>query len=161
MAERWITDASPLITLARIGRAELLEELAEQLVVPAAVVAEVMAGPPQDAARRLLEGGFGVRAIPPSLSPRVLAWGLGQGETEVLSLALNEGSCTVIVDDAAARRCATALGIPLIGTLGVVVRAKRLARIDSAAAVFRSLRDAGFRIDDRTVRTVLGQIGEG
>lgn len=161
MAERWITDASPLITLAKIGRAELLEELAEQLIVPAAVVAEVMAGPPQDPARQLLEGGFGVRAIPQALSSRVLAWGLGQGETEVLSLALAEDGCAVILDDAAARRCATALGIPLIGTLGVVVRAKRLDRIDSAAAVFRSLRDAGFRIDDRTMRTVLTQIGEG
>jgi predicted nucleic acid-binding protein len=139
----------------------VLAQLAEQLIVPAAVVTEVMAGPPQDPARRLLEGGFGVRAVPQPLSPRVLAWGLGQGETEVLSLALSEESCAVIVDDAAARRCAIALGIPLIGTLGVVVRAKRLGRIDSAAAVFRSLRNSGFHIDDRTVRTVLGQIGEG
>jgi hypothetical protein len=161
VAERWITDASPLIALAKIGRAALLEELAEELMVPTAVAAEVLDGPPPDPARRLLESGFGVQASPQGLSPRVLAWGLGPGETEVLSLGLERQDATVVIDDAAGRRCATALGVPLIGTLGVVVRAKRLGRIDSAAAVFRSLRDTGFRIDDRTVRRVLGQIGEG
>lgn len=161
MAERWITDASPLIALAKVERAGLLEELAAELVVPTAVVAEVLDGPPPDPARRLLESGFGIRATPHGLSSRVLAWGLGKGETEVLSLGLERDDATVVIDDAAARRCATVLGLPLIGTLGVVVRAKRLGRIDSAAAVFRSLRETGFHIDDRTARRVLGQIGEG
>lgn len=117
--------------------------------------------PPTDPARRLLESGFGVQATPQDLSPRVLAWGLGLGEAEVLSLGIEQQDATVIIDDAAARRCAIALGVPLIGTLGVIVRAKRLGRIESAAAVFRSLRDTGFRIDERTVRRVLDQIGEG
>jgi len=48
----------------------------------------------------------------------------------------------------------------MIGTLGIVLRAKRLGWIESAAALLQSLRDVGFRVDDTTARTVLDSIGE-
>ncbi|MDN5935185.1 MAG: DUF3368 domain-containing protein [Nitrosospira sp.] len=64
----------------------------------------------------------------------------------------------MVVDDKAARRCASALGLRRIGTLGVVVRAWHQGQIDSAAEVFRSLVDAGLHVDDATVRAVLEQI---
>ncbi len=49
-----VVDASPLIVLARIGRLELL---GTAIVLPAAVVAEVLVGPEDDAARRAIESG--------------------------------------------------------------------------------------------------------
>lgn len=159
MSERWITDASPLITLAKVGESRLLTELCDELLVPDAVAQEVLAGPPEDPARRLLESGFGSQVAPERIPPRIVAWGLGRGETEVLALGSLEAA-RVVLDDAAARRCASALGIPLIGTLGVVLRAKRSGRIGSAASLFRALRDAGFRIDDTTAQTVLQTVEE-
>ena len=45
MAERWVLNASPLIVLGKIGQARLFAELAEAVVVPAAVMAEIAAGP--------------------------------------------------------------------------------------------------------------------
>jgi predicted nucleic acid-binding protein len=49
---------------------------------------------------------------------------------------------------------------PVIGTLGIVLRAKRKALIPSAADVLRSLRTAGFRLDDELVQSALKGIGE-
>lgn len=127
MSERWVTDASPLIVLAKIGESQLLTELAEGLLVPESVAAEIDAGPPDDPARRLLQSGFGRPVTLEEIPPRILAWGLGRGETEVLSFGFTRTGTRVVIDDAAARRCAAALGIPMIGTLGVILRAKRLA----------------------------------
>ena len=160
MNERWIVDASPLIALGAVGRANLLLELTGELLVPGAVAEEVSQGPPEDSARRLLERGFGTSATPAHVSGRLLAWGLGRGETEVLALASEISDARVVLDDAAARRCARTFGIPMIGTLGVVVRAKQLGRIESAAVVFRSLRDRDFRVDDGVMKAVLEKVGE-
>ena len=160
MAERWITDASPLIVLAKVGRADLLFEIPGKLLIPNAVAEEILGGGPEDPARRLIEFGFAERRHAAGIPRRLWEWGLGRGETEVLALALGESSSRAVIDDAAARKCAAALGVPIIGTLGIVARAKRLGRIESAVSVFRALLDQDFRIDPMTLRLVAEDLGE-
>ena len=128
MTRRWVVNASPLIVLASIAQVSLLERLCPDMVIPAAVAIEVGAGLPQDAARRWLES-VGARYIHPvaSLDPVIAAWDLGAGETEVLTWARYQPGSEAILDDRAARNCALTLQIPVRGTLGVVLLAKREA----------------------------------
>jgi predicted nucleic acid-binding protein len=160
VAERWITDASPLIVLAKVGQAELLLKIPDKLLVPDAVAREVLDGPPGDPARLLLEGGYAERRASIEIPQRLVTWGLGRGETGVLALAVAESSARAVLDDAAARKCAAALGVPVIGTLDVVARAKRMGRIESAAKVFRALLDQGFRIDRAILERTVEDLGE-
>lgn len=81
MPDRWVVDASPLIPLAQAGQLALLSFLASAVVIPEAVVTEVLAGPGTDPARQDLEGGWGTRVAPAPVPARVLAWGLGAEET--------------------------------------------------------------------------------
>jgi hypothetical protein len=60
-----------------------------------------------------------------------------------------------LLDDGEARACARALAVPVMGTLGVVLRARRLGRIASAAAVLRAVRNAGLYLDDHVIRAAL------
>lgn len=111
MSERWIVNASPFILLAKVNHLDLLEQLSESFVVPEAVVAEILAGPPNDPARLFLEKeSINTVTTPPH--PLIVAWDLGAGETAVLSHALINPPYKVIVDDGAARRCAHTLSIP-------------------------------------------------
>jgi len=123
-------------------------------------VAEILAGPPSDPARQALEGGWGKVVACPSISSFLLEWGLGMGETAVLALAA-ERRLTAVLDDAAARTCARAMGIEVIGTLGAVLRAKKRGLIPSAADVLKGLRMAGLHLDDSVVRSALEGVGEG
>nr|WP_319566427.1 hypothetical protein [uncultured Rhodoferax sp.] len=59
------------------------------------------------------------------ISPRVAARSLGAGETAVLSYALAHAPLRAVIDDMDARRCAQTLGIPIFGTGGLLVLAKR------------------------------------
>lgn len=52
---KWVCDASPIILLAKVGRADLLLSLSDALMVPAAVEQEVVAGPAKSPARRWLQ----------------------------------------------------------------------------------------------------------
>jgi predicted nucleic acid-binding protein len=121
-------------------------------------VAEVMAGRADDPARLALERGFGLRTVVPAIPTEVLEWGLGAGESSVIALAHARRDATVILDDAEARSCTRALGVAVMGTLGVVLRGKRLGRIDSAAAVIRELRRVGLHVEDRVIGPAIAKL---
>ena len=135
MADAWVVNASPLIAFAHAGKLELLEKLPAELVVPEAVVEEILAGP-DDPARRALASGWGARraAVVPE---KVAEWGLGKGESSVVTLALDLAA-TAVLDDRNGRRCAKALGVRVIGTFGVILRAKRQGLIAMAAPAIPS-----------------------
>jgi predicted nucleic acid-binding protein len=156
-----VVNASPIITLAKAGHLVLMTALATEVLLPEAVVVEVLEGPGTDPARQAVEGGWGTRVAVPKVPVSVLEWGLGAGETAVLAVALARGDCTAILDDAESRRCARTLSIPVMGTLGVVVRAKKQGRIASAAMVIGALRTAGLYVDDALIARVLWEsVGE-
>jgi predicted nucleic acid-binding protein len=158
VGEVFVVNASPVITLAKAGHLTLLTDLADAVLLPDAVVAEVFAGPEFDPARLALEGGWGTRVPVGSMPAAVLEWGLGAGEAAVIAVALEGGGRTAVLDDAQGRKCARALGLPLIGTLGVILRAKRLGRITSAAEVLRDLQQAGLHLDPHTIAVALRQV---
>jgi len=155
VSEYWVLNASPLIVLARIGRENLLPALADQIVIPQAVAAEIQAGPVQDQARQALIAGQFTIVETPSPSPELLSWDLGRGETAVLSLAIAEPKWTAILDDAAARKCARSYSLAVKGTLAIVLLAKQRGLIPSAAQMIRALINVGFRLDDRLIRETL------
>jgi predicted nucleic acid-binding protein len=160
VSEHWVVNASPLIVLARAGQLGLLALLADEVVIPQAVAAEIQAGPVQDEARQALATGQFtiVDTSPPS--PELIAWDLGAGETAVLSLAMTDSKWTANLDDAAARKCARSFSVQLKGTLAVVIMAKQKGVIPSAAAVIKNLITGGFRLDDEVVRAALAQTVE-
>jgi predicted nucleic acid-binding protein len=130
----WIVNASPVISLAKIGQIPLLDKLADLVVMPDAVAAEILAGPPADPARALITSGWGQRASPALIPDALMEWGLGAGETSVLAMTLERTPATAILDDSSAWTAARAFNIPVIGTLGIVIRAKLHGLVPSAGA---------------------------
>lgn len=51
MSEVWIANASPVIVLAKANHLHLLKDLTDELVLPEAVVGEVLQGPEADPGR--------------------------------------------------------------------------------------------------------------
>lgn len=155
MAEVWVTNASPVIILSKIDRLDLLEKLPSRLLLPSAVADEILAGP-EDAAHRAMSGGWGPRSS--TLVPVAIAeWGLGRGESAVIALELNG---TAVVDDRSARRCARSFGVPVIGTLGVVARARQKGFIPAAKPLIQAILGAGLYYDPTGIRGLLESPGE-
>jgi predicted nucleic acid-binding protein len=92
--------------------------------------------------------------------PNVLAWDLGDGESSVLAWALSQPGTVAIIDDLQGRRCAEALGIPLRGTVGLVLRARRNGLIDSTRDALERLRRGGMFLSERLCADVLKEVGE-
>jgi predicted nucleic acid-binding protein len=158
---RRIVNASPLILLTKIGRIDLLHAEGVDVVIPMAVLQEVSYLDPSDpVVRAIHDAGWQVAMVSDPVPASVARWKLDAGEEAVLTLALSSSDCEVVIDDLAGRRCAEAHGIPLMGTLGVVILAKRIGRIAAARPVIEDLRRAGLRVSDDVIANALKQAGE-
>jgi predicted nucleic acid-binding protein len=82
-----------------------------------------------------------------------------RGESQVIAHCVG-GSRWAALDDLAARRCAVAHHVSVIGTLGVVMRSKRNHQIENARPLVEELIAAGMFLDDEFVDRVLASIGE-
>jgi predicted nucleic acid-binding protein len=156
-----VVDASPLILLGKVGRVDLLHELCDELVVPEIVVREVGAKEEGEALIERLASLPGAIFEPEVVvASELRAWDLGRGESQVLALAVLTPGARAVLDDLDGRRCAQALGVPVIGTLGVVLRAKRKGALPTARPVIEHLRRVGLYVSDDLVEAALSHLGE-
>ncbi len=162
MSRRWAVNASPLIVLIKVGRVDLLTALCDELVIPAGSAEEVLRGDEHDPSVRWMhdEGQRFIVQDAPS-TPDVSAWDLGHGETAVLAWAHQYPEYEAIIDDRAARNCAVALGIPVRGTLSVLLLAKKNGLIEHVEPVMQEVIAAGLHVHDNLRADVLRLAGEG
>jgi len=161
VSDVWVVNASPLILLGKIGRLDLILRLSSRVMVPEGVALELRAGPVADAACRWI-GGEGAGTVTPveRVDPLVAAWDLGLGESHVLTLCRKLPDAEAILDDRAARNCAAGLGIPVRGTVALIVLAKRRGVIAKAKPLLDGLLEQGFRVDAVLIGAALRLAGE-
>ncbi len=158
MAERIVVDAGPLIALARADALEFAGKLPLEFICPQPVRDELDAG--------LAKGHAAVN--PPWLkvlpvAGRITPIGrksLGLGEASVIRLALEHGIPLVCIDEWWGRRAATAVGLRVTGTLGLLIRAKTLGVIPAVRPFTERLTSSGTWFDPELVRRVLRELGE-
>lgn len=161
MPERWVVDASPIISLAKVNKASLMMELCEELLIPSAVAEEINRGPGNDPAKLWLQeyGIAYVKDVGP-VEPIISAWDLGRGETEVINWANANSGWIPVLDDRAARNCTSSLGIRTFGTIGIIVLAKKHQKIEAVVPLLKRLEHVGFRINQNLFDTAVELAGE-
>ena len=90
----------------------------------------------------------------------ILEWRLGSGEPGVLALAHQHPGIDAILDDLAGRKCAASLGIPVRGTLGIVLVAKQRGLIPQARPVLEDMMQAGMYLSRKVLDQALRRVGE-
>lgn len=159
MAEAPAVDASPLIYLARTGNLLILKALAPAFLIPEPVLDEIRAK--DDAVLRDVQAAPWLSVVPPPSIPQtLLAWDLGKGEASVLAWALSRPGTIAVLDDQRARSYAQWHGIPVIGTLGIVLGAKRQGMIPLARPVIQDLVARGMYLSKAVADKALALVGE-
>jgi predicted nucleic acid-binding protein len=154
-------DASPLIFLTRANLLDLLQLVAPEIAVPAPVAREIQHRGPNDPAALALATVSWLQVVEiPFVPSAIQSWDLGQGESAVLSWCAARPGTDAILDDLTARNCADALGIPVRGTLGLVLLGKRRGRLAAARPVLDALRFSGMYLSNHVVDRALKTVGE-
>jgi predicted nucleic acid-binding protein len=151
-----VADAGPLIALARIGRIELLRLLYGDAVIPAAVMEELQLDsgrPGADALRAARNAGWlDVMTAPTDVY--TLKQVLDPGEAEAILLAENIACRFLLIDERRGRAVARHRGIPVVGTAGLLLNAKRKGRLQAVAPELERLSQNGYRLAPELVEEI-------
>jgi len=162
MARLVLTDASPLIGLARIEGLPWLRALFGQVWMPAEVHHEVISGrnlPDEQAINAALAAGY-LAVCGPTPDQPILP-DLDAGETACIRHALlSTPPALLLIDERAGRAIASEYGIPVAGTAALIGMARQRGLIVSAREAFRTLHASDFRISVAVIETVLRRVGE-
>jgi predicted nucleic acid-binding protein len=154
-----VSNAGPLIALARIGRFDLLRRIFDHVIIPQAVYDEVVVKgsgrPGSDETHQALGDWIEIASVNNAAVARSLATKLGQGESEAIALAIDLSADIILLNDGKARATADFMGLHVTGTVGLLAQAQRLGLLADLRQVLDELRANGFRIDDEVYRRVL------
>jgi len=157
-----VSNATPLIGLAMAERFDLLQKLFGRVYIPQGVYDEVVTeGGERFGAQEVSHAAWiSLVEVKDKLAVEVLADDLGKGESETIVLARELGANWVLVDERLARRKLDVLGIPTIGTLGILLKAKEVGLLQALSPAVEQLRTRGFRLSRRVYEDVLRTAGE-
>lgn len=157
-----VSDAGPILSFARAGRLEILRQVVGELIIPEAVVEELVVGGKGKPGAEEIERGNWIkleklrdRSVVEQSSGK-----LGLGEREALALA-KQTSAALLVDEREARKEAMRLGIPHFGSLKILKEAKDRGIILEVKSVLDELLAAGTYMSDALYQDFLREVGEG
>ena len=152
VADKAIINASPLIFLSRSHHLDLLQAFASEVWVPEPVAMEILQRGQQDITATAIEQTEWLITKSIAGIPTIITeWRLGAGESSVLALANEHPGTEAIIDDLAGRKCAASLSIPVRGTLGIVLIAKKRNLIPKARSVIEDMMTAGLYLSRKVV----------
>ncbi len=150
-----ISDAGPLIALAKVDSLFVPRVLFSRIRIPEAVRDECVRKPGEDTRRieqAVDDGWIDVVSVKLKRADRPFSLSLGKGETEAIQLALQTTQSLLIVDDRLARRRAGQRGLAYIGTVRMLLEAEERQVIRNAEVVVRRMTASGYRISPRILQ---------
>jgi predicted nucleic acid-binding protein len=160
-----VCNTGPLIALAKLDNLALLKELGfRRVLIPSCVQKELVGkiGPESNAIEAALDDFIEVERFGAAEQPaEAAASDLDEGEKEVILLGVSiKNRVILLLDDQAGRRVARMLSIPVTGTAGLLLSAKKQGLITAVLPLLISLREQGYWLSDALLAEIRRLSGE-
>lgn len=158
-----VSDTTTLSNLLLIDRIDLLQKLYGSINIPMAVSEELhnLLSHRKQVDQFLNQAWVTTYSVTQKEYALLLGQQLDIGEAEAIALAVEMNANLLIVDELKGRAFAKSLGLAVIGTLGILVAAKREGLISQVEPVLNQLKtNAGFWVSDSLQRQVLESVHE-
>lgn len=161
-----VSDTTPLISLLKINRIDLLGKLFGQVLIPQAVFDELTADErfKLEADQIKQKRFIIVKAVQNPGAANILkrASGLDQGESEAIILTDELNADVLLMDEAKGRTISFQMGIKIMGTIGVLMAAYEENELtaDEVRACVKGLQNAGRHIGQKHYQILLDKLGD-
>jgi len=152
-----IADSSALVALSIVDKLDILENLFGEVYVPRAVYNEVNQ---KDKAQSHKLANYCKNRVLDTKSSINFNISLGQGESEAIILYSEKNADFLLCDDKKAKKFAQSFGLKVIGSLGILIKAKETGLINAISPLLEILKESQIFIDDKTYALVLEMCGE-
>jgi predicted nucleic acid-binding protein len=82
------------------------------------------------------------------------------GEAEAITLAFEKNADFIILDDLKARKTAIRNGLNVIGTLGLLLEAKKEGKISNLKELIKIFAENDIRLSEQLIKNILIEAGE-
>jgi predicted nucleic acid-binding protein len=147
-----IADSSALVALSIVNKLDVLEELFGDVYVPRAVYDEIRR---ENKAESYELANYCKDRVLDIQSSANFNVSLGKGESEAIVLYSEKGADFLLCDDKKAKKFAQSFGLKVIGSLGILLKAKKAKLINEIAPLIEILKGSKIFIDDKTYNLVL------
>ncbi len=160
-----VSDTTPIISLMKVGKLNLLKEMYGEVVIPFAVYDELTCNAAM--AKEIItieENQFlRVNEVDNHFAVNLLReqMNLGTGESEAIVLAESMQADLLLIDEKRARRIAKEMGIRITGTIGLLLHAKTTEHIINIKPILDEMIAQNIRISDRLYDEILTLVDEG
>lgn len=151
MRKTIISDTSCFIILSNIGELELLHLVYGQIITTEDIAEEF---------GDKLPDWVEIVAVKDKVRQQLLEMQIDKGESSAIALALESAGSTLIIDDYKARKVAEHLGLSFTGTIGVLIKAKLIGKINSIKPILTKIKETNFRISSELENQALNEAGE-
>jgi predicted nucleic acid-binding protein len=134
-----VSNTTPILSLLKISKLDILKALYQTVLIPQAVYQEVEAGKNRSFYTDLSKVDWIIIKHIHSRRERMYLFDLDDGEAETLVLAQEQNADLVIIDEKFGRRYAGQLGVPVTGTIGILLRAKKQGIITEITPLLQEL----------------------
>ena len=145
-----VADTGPINYLIQIGCIEVLASLADSTVLPGAVHTE-LSHPAAPDSVRAWAGKLPGWVVVKNAVGSVEAPDISATDREAIALAK-----ALLMDDQQARRCAAALGVPTMGTVGILEAAAAKGLVDLQTAL-SALRETSCYLSEAVIENALSR----
>ncbi len=159
-----VSDTTPLISLLKIGRIDLLEKLFGQVFIPQAVFEELTRDERFEVeANQIRQKQFIIVKMvqnPKAASILKRATGLDQGESEAIVLTDELMADLLLMDEAKGRTVSSQMGLKIMGTIGLLMAAyeEKELTADEVKVCIEGLQNAGRHIGHRHYQMLLDRL---
>lgn len=157
-----VVNTTPLIALSHVGQLDILKKLYGEIMIPEAVYRELSVKT-ESICKKAVDGSLEwirVENINNQMAKAMYKTQLHDGEVEVMILSKEMAADVVIIDDANAKKHAKYLGLPVTGTLGVLIKAKQDGYINELRPILHQMVENGIYISQSLIELCLRQVGE-
>ena len=145
-----IADTSCLILYDKINQFEILQKTFTELIVTIEVAEEYGE----------LPNWVVIREVTDKAQYLKLVENLGKGEASSITLALEFDNSLLIIDEKKGRKIAEEMKIEIIGSLGILIKAKEKGVIKSVKDILELIDKTDFRISQSVREKILKRAGE-
>lgn len=150
-----VADSSPLITLALIDKLEILELLFKEVIISEAVYEEISK---KDKPKSVKLGEYfknNVKIVNNKIAVNILKQDIDLGEAESIILALELKIEDILIDDLKGRKYAKIEGLKIIGSMGLLIEAKKRGFIQEIKPLIEILVKNDIRLGEALIEQVL------
>ena len=155
-----VSNTTPIISLLKLNKLEILKDLYGQICIPLAVYKEIEAGKSKGYYQDLLQVDWILISKVANGQTVTPFPDLDAGEAEAIVLAIETSADLIILDERLGRFHAKHAGLNVTGTIGILIKAKKQGLIKELRPLLTELTEKEVWISDKLKRKILNQVGE-